>query len=303
MKKCKNIILMAILVLSVFAFTNRVNAARMTFSNQTIICAPDHLEKGETSKCYLVGKITSTGSDPLNGIVGVAYTSDDLILKNVETDVAGTATKMLLAGKSITTEEAPNNKYVTGEGNTNVYKCELSWYDLSSTRLTAEGADSTKQAITTAKSSYCTVLYSTSADSNPFTETALKSAASHTDALSDPVISTYAVLGIYTVQLDPNTDKKPNSRCGDICVKVWAVPAGMYYSKAKDCQSATPGDGSDCSATTTSVPQACTEIHLKGDGGSTETGAFASYAILAAGAFIAISAVAIAKKNNKLYKI
>ena len=86
------------------------------------------------------------------------------------------------------------------------------------------------------------------------------------------------------------------NRCGDICVKVWTIPDGVYYSKALEC-----GTGTGCVQHTTSE-QKCVEIHIKASG-STETGAFASYTILAAAAFIAISAVAIAKKNNKLYKI
>jgi hypothetical protein len=50
----------------------------------------------------------------------------------------------------------------------------------------------------------------------------------------------------------------------------------------------------------------CREIHMKKKtepGNNPGTGAFASYALLAAGALIAISAITIAKKNNKLQKI
>ena len=52
---------------------------------------------------------------------------------------------------------------------------------------------------------------------------------------------------------------------------------------------------------------ACAEVHynetgtLPGDG--TETGAFASYALLVAGALVAISAITLAKKNNKFSRI
>lgn len=307
MKKSKNIILMAILVLSIFVFAGKVEAGKMSFTNQQIICEPNSLEAGESAKCYLVGKVE--GQEPLtafNGFVGVVYTSDDLVLTGVATDVPDATALLLDNGTSVTATDAPNNKYVTGESNTNVYQCALNWYNLSDTKLTATGASSA-QAITnsTVNSQKCVVIFSNSGEEQKFTAANIKSADKHATALSDPVIKTYAVLGVFEVKLDDSTAKKPGSRCGDICVKVWSVPAATYYTKVRDCQALAgdqtnetcPSGGSD------SVQQTCTEIHLKGDAGSTETGAFASYAILAAGAFIAISAVAIAKKNNKLYKI
>ena len=311
MKKSKSIILMALVALSVFAFAGRVSAepTRTTFKNQTIICDPQSIEVGQTADCYLVGQ--QDGDVPFNGFVGVVYTSDDLILKDVKTDVSGAKAAMLTAGNSLTSTQVPNNQYVVGTGDetgTGAYVCDLGWYDLSETQLTA-GGTTIKPKITTAKSSYCAVIYSESGTNQAFKASELKSIPTHhsnSQALKDSVTQTYAVLGIFTVELDANTTKSAGSRCGDICVRLWTVPAATYYKNVNTCndQASVGSSNPNCPTAVTDSVDKCVEVHIQGAAGTNEpTGAFASYAILAAGAFIAISAVAIAKKNNKLYKI
>ena len=301
MKKYKSFILIVIFAICCLAFTSAVKAADapLTFNKYQIICSPASIEAGEKSTCYLFAQI-SGGNLKLNGFVSVVYTNDNLKVVGVKPEASTVASaKLLESGKTASSVGVTGNKYVTGEeGVAAEFQCDLSWMDISSTHLDGAGADKTKQVITAENKndSYCAIYYSGS-DTSVFDAATLKTAGKHTDVFTDATNrDNYAILGVYEVQLDPDMPSGAN-RCGDLCIKVWTVPDGVYYSQAASCGTGAAG----CAQHTTSE-QKCTEIHIKASG-ETETGAFASYTILAAAAFIAISAVAIAKKNNKLYKI
>ena len=306
MKKYKSFILMTVFTICSLLVAGVVKAEDLPlkFNNQQIVCTPDHIEKGETSTCYYFGGIAS-GNLAVNGFVSELYTSDDLLLVKMEAEASSYAEATLVRpGKSAADSGVTKNNYVLGTEGHAGFSCDMTWFDLSETKLTASGANSDTQLITTdtVKDSSCGVYYS-AGDTAVFTAAVLKSADKHPDAFPDETKrKDFVILGKYVVKLSDDSSVEPGSRCGNLCIKTWAIPDGVYYSDAKKCQA---GEGEGCSPTNATPPtKACTEIHLKAKGGEqTPTGAFASYAILAAAAFIAISAVAIAKKNNKLYKI
>lgn len=101
----------------------------------------------------------------------------------------------------------------------------------------------------------------------------------------------YTAIGFIGVTLD---ETATNADCGEICISTqYAVSQNGY---------------GDLSAGASEAKPACDEITpLVSNSGSgtvnVETGSFASYVVLIAGAFIAISAIAIAKKHNKFYKV
>ena len=298
MKKYKLFILMAIFTMLSMVGVVRAADAPLTFNNYDMICTPSSIEAGGKSTCYLFAKI-SGGNLKLNGFVSVIYTNDNLKLDGVRAEASEVAyAKLVEPGKTASESGVTGNKYVIGEeGKADEFKCNLSWMDISTTRLNAAGASSAQVITTTNKNSSACALYYSGSNISVFDAGTLKTAGKHTDVFKDSTNrDEFAILGVYEVSLDPNMPQGAN-RCGDICVKVWTVPDGVYYSQASSCGTG----GTGCAQHTTSE-QKCVEIHIKASG-STETGAFASYTILAAAAFIAISAVAIAKKNNKLYKI
>jgi len=308
MKKYKLFILMAIFTMLSMVGEVKAASGPLTFNNYDMICTPRSIEAGGKSTCYLFAKI-SGGDTKLNGFVSVVYTNDNLKLDGVRAEASEVAyAKVVEPGKTASESGVTGNNYVLGDkgtdgtGKPSEFKCTLSWMDISKTRLRAAGA-SNAQVITEANKndSACTIYYSAS-DLPVFDAGTLKTAGKHTDAFKDTTNrDEFAILGVYEVSLDPNMPQGAN-RCGDICVQVWTVPNGIYYSQALDCGVGGTECGNQHTTTTDDNVPVCTEIHIKASG-STETGAFASYTILAAAAFIAISAVAIAKKNNKLYKI
>ena len=303
MKRFKSFILMAIFTICCFAVMGVVKAADapLTFNNYQMICSPASIEAGESSTCYLFAQ-KSGGNLKLNGFVSVVYTNDNLLIDGVVPEASSVASaKLLESGKKASAAGVQGNKWVLGEtgvAGAEEFQCDLSWMDIKDTHLDGAGADKTKQVITESNKndSYCAIYYSGGNDA-VFDEATLQTAGKHTDVFKDSTNrDKYAILGVYKVKLDKDMPQGAN-RCGDICVKVWTVPQGVYYSQASSC-----GTGGENCAQHTTVAQKCTELHIKASG-ETETGAFASYTILAAAAFIAISAVAIAKKNKKLYKI
>ena len=96
--------------------------------------------------------------------------------------------------------------------------------------------------------------------------------------------SDYTVLGSSTVKVNENASVND---CGTLCVNATYALTDSEYTT-----------GLHSSNTTESV---CDEITVKE--GEVATGNFVSYAVLAAGAFIAISAIALAKKHNKFYRV
>ena len=86
-----------------------------------------------------------------------------------------------------------------------------------------------------------------------------------------------------------------------MCVKVWRVPEKENYADYTSCGN--DGTNANNCGSDTQLQYKCKEIHYKEDGTFAETGAFASYALLVACALIAISAITLAKKNNKFSRI
>lgn len=95
----------------------------------------------------------------------------------------------------------------------------------------------------------------------------------------------YTVLGIVHVKL-PADSKANIGDCGTVCIDPFYALTDASYSGTLN---------------TSNISGRCAEIKVVD--GQTETGNFLSYAVLAAGAFIAISAIALAKKHNKFYRV
>lgn len=95
--------------------------------------------------------------------------------------------------------------------------------------------------------------------------------------------SSFTNIGHITVSLSADA---PATDCGQLCVDIQEVATAAGYTGAP----------------VVAATDACDELTPKGGGGS-DTGSFASYTILIGGAFVAIAAIAIARKNNKFYKI
>ena len=138
----------------------------------------------------------------------------------------------------------------------------------------------------------CAVFYTVkNASTNAFSPAAITSSATKGKVNASIFANaTYGVIGGITVKLDENVT---GNECGEICVKVHRVPTKANYADYLTCgNDPSTGCGRDTAATGNSYD--CKEIHYNVSGTDPETGAFASYALLAACAFIAVSAITLA---------
>lgn len=295
MKKMKKLFLMSVLAVSSLAIMgmNEVKAAAFNMSNMDVICAPESLSPGGYAECYLIGKVQeSTGS--VNGYVTQVYTTDDLLLAGISANKSVTnASATLIEGKDSATISTIT--YTTDmPASLKDFKCEF---------------DSAIVKSGSKKSEFgCGIFYTkTSAASNAYTPTTIIKKDTATNKALGSGKTSFGVIGSYKVQL--SVDNKDNT-CGDLCVKAWRVPEKTDYQHYQACAAGTTGpNGEKCSETTTAQNSTvvCDDIAKSSSttypGVNPPTGAFASYALLAAGALIAISAIAISKKHKKIYRV
>ena len=283
-KDFKRLMLMAVIgICSLFVGTI-VSAKGLTITSQQLICDPQSIEAGGNADCYIIGS-ADNATDVSHGIIVQFYTTDKLSVTGAKVNdkIKASAGALIKRPQDQTTGNGGSLDAVDGVKN---FSCDLKIDRTGETRDAG-----------------CIVFYTAGTANAVFTRANLGKPTTLTKSLSDriPDESTLVVLGNMTVKLDKDNQAEA---CGNVCWQTWTIPTADDYARYATCQAATPGTPG-CGETPTSVtPKECEELHMKtGNPENTITGSFVSYTILAAGILLAISAVAIAKKNNKLQKI
>lgn len=288
MKKLKKLFLLPIIGISVFLFGNieNIKAANLTFSNKTVVCEKD-LEVGESTFCYLIGKGNSEGA--AHGFVTKVYTRDGLRLVDATSSSYPPGTNKLSA-------VATSNGEGVDSGSDGII-----------TNFICSAADDAalnnpNHAYNSNKGDFmCMAFYSTTKEDKKFTvaNAGVKASDKNTileERVNSANLVTPMVIGKYGVELRDN----PDNGCGEICVKEWVIDESTGYDNyTKGPDSPGVGAGGD---------YFCVEVHLTpkdetGNDETPETGSFISYTLLIAGALIAIGAIVIANKNNKVYHV
>ena len=297
MKKTKNLLLLAVMFVSIFVFAGIVKAAPWGFQEAWLVCNPEAVDPGEQTTCYYFGKVQGTGTTANAGFYTEMYTTDNLILDDVKPNESLENAYGLLVKMSGTTEASIQhdaNKMPEKLAN---FKCKV-------------------QTDKDTKSRGCGVFYTQKGQNAAYDVAKMKVYGKLTESdltQSSYAVDTTAVLGEILVHLDNKNDV---DKCGNLCISSVAVEKAEDWAHA-NCTAAgqTGWDNTTCdddglASRTKShhIPDGffdCFEIEMKvkEEQNNEETGAFVSYAILAAGALIAISAVTIAKKHNRLQKI
>ncbi len=308
MKKLKKLLLIALFSVSTLVMIGTVNASseKSLFVRNgdptnpsvkrdiRIICDPKAIENGQTSKCYLIGTLMKAsdadGYTEANGFTTQVYTTKYLKIVGATHNpgITGAATTLVTASTTSGTsgvENAPD----APDSLVNGFRCA---YD---------SAEASKKGVIDYR---CAIFYSKkSTAKNVFSLTTLRNGA---DTLASKINAERALaqgsglgyIGSYEVKLDAGD--KDIKECGEICVKVWEIPQDTDYDKC-----ASGSASADCKPVNDEY--LCKELGMinKPDDPTPPppTGAFASYAVLAAGALIAIGAVAMAKKNNKFNRV
>lgn len=279
MKKVRNLLFTLLMILSFSIIgAKTIYADAFTLTSSLLVCTPDSLKPGESADCYMIGvpEYAASAQNPsVNGYIVKAYTNGYLTLtgakKTVTTNTGATFT---------TATSATSSPFSSSDSS---MPAELKKYTCN---YDSDGVSGT------AHSFGCAAFYSKTTE-NAFTPTTIKQTGVNSSLLPN---DSYGVIGAVTVKLDANTPAVDS--CGEICVKIMRVPTAADYNNLSSCTNC----GIDSKNTKNGYD--CTEIHMTSTTThNTETGAFASYALLAAGALVAISAITLAKKNKKIYKI
>ena len=300
MKKSKILLLLAVLFVSAFLVVGKANAESQyawAIKSSGVYCDPEALEPGQSGKCYYAGH-SNMGTDTTQrnaGFYAQIYTTDHLTIKGVEHN------------KSMSNVNA---KFFTSSSSSETIT--------TSTDMPASLNNFKCGKITdVANSQGCGIWYTTKGNTEAFVGTtdAMPLYASGAEWSNFGFVSPdkAVVLGAVLVELDKDNNI---DTCGNLCIATFGVATNDDWDYA-DCinDSMTSSiSGQSCSGHNvvgrsdvthgSSDKFDCFELHIKSVvPQNTETGAFVSYAVLAAAALIAISAVTIAKKHNKLQKI
>jgi len=305
MKKTRNLLLFMALCISTFAFVVTANARTWNFSKAQLVCNPEELEAGGSADCYYFGTVAGSNPTAIAGFYTQMYSTDNLIINDVF------ANQKLSGAKAKYVENASSNEAAIPTPSSdmpqkmNGFKCIV---------RPGEGRD--------AKSTGCGIFYSDQTvkeDNKVYVPASMTVYGALTNAkLKAKNFSTTAgataVLGHVKVSLPNDNDIEA---CGNLCIASYAVGSNDDWNRGdctnqagtSDWDSSVSCEGADVGLTTPTFQKDgnfdCFEVKLKKGTPQNvpESGAFVSYAILAAGALIAISAVTIAKKHNRLQKI
>ena len=284
MKKFKNMLLMSLLTICAVAIVGIDKVYAVPFqigSTATLICEPDTITVGEGTDCYLVGKPNPANGDAVHGYLTYAYTTEYLELNGAKANknIPNTDAHFMDATSATGGLTATGNMPAGMNG----VLCE---YD----KDIHGGLDFG-----------CAIFYTIKGQSSAFTPASITTGNDRNTVPNGD--TTYGVIGSYQVSLSTQAE---GEACGELCVKAWVIPGENDYAHAESCQTdgktATGGSCSDVTASQTNAQYLCREVHYRG-GVNPDTGTFASYALLVAGALIAIAAITLAKKNTKLYRV
>ena len=313
MKRTKKVLFLAVLFASIFCLVGRVNAAEKAWGikNQTLICNPQALEAGKSSECYFLGTqdIASTGYVTNNaGFYMMIYTTQNLQLVDVKanSNLKDVGAKLIKnSGTNVTNISPLESTMPDGLGK---FKCNIAKYTEKTKNKNDAG---------------CAVFYTHKGKTAAFNKGSMAVygyLSSHQQLITKLNIAAQdaVVLGTIEVKLPKENNLEG---CGDICIATFGVATEADWSHG-DCINndmtsewdTENGSCADANLTNETPPGGnknmvdghyyCYELTLKSvTPQNTGTGAFVSYAILAAGALIAISAVTISKKHNRLQKI
>ena len=279
MKNYRNLFLLTVLSICSFLLVGVVTVnASVGYANKKPVCDPADaaagLKPGDSTTCYVIGNASHASTDSsVHGFMVRMYTTDGLIFDSVQPYVAGTKAVSYVAAAA-----SDQKNTITLDGGTNIeVTCK---YD---TQLKAEIPD--WQINTEKGDEFRCAFYYSSGTSNAFTPAAAKPGTDIQGLTGTD--NGLMVIGKVIAHIDQNA--KNESRCGELCVFAKEAESTSSYANLNE------GTGT----------YMCAEVHYTADSVATNTptGAFVSYAILAAGALIAVSAVAIAKKHNKIYKV
>lgn len=300
MKKIKNLLLIVVLTVFTALLPNYVSAAPSA-NNFKVYCGKSAISFGETASCFLLAQITEDGGQGIYGVYAGIQSTDKLAIQGSDVMFPDMLKSTMIPkgnqrgdGKAC---DANNNCYdfVALDGKTILNKAgqnitdkypEINQGEWQGYTVIGFWTVKLEEGATDENCGKLCVLVDYKATKENSTATAidrnnvesLGCAEIHPIAQENPKICVIENGTYYDKNGNVVTEEEYKKQCSKTCV----VENGTYYDKNGNI---------------------VTEEEYNKQCNPPETGSFASYAVLAAGAFIALSAITIAKKHNKFYRV
>lgn len=274
MKKIKNILYLSILAISAFCMIGITEVKAGKAENFKVVCDKQTIEPEQIANCYLIAQVTDTVSFVETTIYpGAEPTQQSKNLKIV--GVGGPPTNGNVTALKLTNGQGIKKKNDSESLGLNSDHIDsgASLYECDNTQTYSE--ESYKG---------CQLFY------------ALKNQSiKHVDDISENNVAAlnshtgYTVIGYYAVSL---TDDAPNNDCGRLCVIARYAPANGTVEDHLEGSTS-----NNCAEIKTKV----TDPDDPGD--PVDSGSFTSYLVLIGAVFVAVGAIALAKRNSKFYRV
>ncbi len=315
MKKVKNLLLVALFGVFSFAFVGIANAEDIAKESlfvlngsskrmMDMVCEPASLtENGATARCYLVGALKKDSAEGLKEVDG--FSVQVFTTKHLRLDAAY-VNDGIGNGKAGTAmfDHSPNsiaNEKIPGDAPTSMknFKCIMGELSNNSLGINVEKPLDFK----------CTLFYTKNTQtSKAFNLNTMKLGHQVTTGISASQASSgVGLIGSFEVHLEA---PEGTHECGEICYMLWEIPEKEDYdntscSSNPDDDKCKPADPKyECKEIEVNIPKPTVTPEKPEDPTpAPDTGAFTSYAVLAAGALIAVGAIAMAKKNTKFNRL
>ena len=266
MKKLKNIFCLSVLAISTFCIMGITDVKAGSAEQFQVVCDQKSVEPGQTANCFLIAKI-------LNGDISFVETT-------ITPDTSGNyQTKNL---KITRVEGPPINGDVAAT--TLVHNGKLADLGLGDNHKESGAKNyvcNNETTYTEASYKGCQLFYA-------LKNKKIKPVTNGSDN-GVPVLNSgydgYTVIGFYVVTL---SDDATINDCGRLCI------SPRFGENDGDAQADMQG-----------ATKHCAEIEVKpGENpGTPGTGNFTSYLVLIGAAFVAVGAIALAKRNSKLFRV
>lgn len=266
MKKLKNIFRLSVLAISALCIMGVTEVKAASAEQFQVVCDQKSVEPGQTANCFLIAKI-------LNGDISFVETT-------VTPDTSGDyQTKNL---KITSVEGPPRNGDVAAT--TLVHNGKLADLSLGNDHKESGAKNyvcNNETTYTEASYKGCQLFYALKGKK-------IKSVTNASDNGVEALNSGYdgyTVVGFYVVTL---SDDATTNDCGRLCI------SPRFGENDGDAQADLQG-----------ATKHCAEIEVKPGDPSTPppTGNFTSYLVLIGAAFVAVGAIALAKRNSKFFRV
>ena len=267
MKKLKNIFCLSVLAIGAFCVMGIAEVKAGSAQQFQVVCDKESIEPGDNANCFLIAKITDEVSfveTTVTPDTSGIYQTKNLKINGVEGAPTSTTMSAKILPHARGLADIDRIETTHKESGAKNYKCN------NTTSYTEESYNG------------CQLFYALQGEKiKHVADISINGVAALNSGYDG-----FTVVGLYNVTLSEDATKND---CGRLCI------VARYAENDGDAEAALQG-----------ATKHCAEIEVKpgeDPGTPTDTGSFTSYLVLIGAAFVAVGAIALAKRNSKFFRV